>query len=152
MDDQPPYTSEDFHDDVQKQFINSALATLADTKLEWSQVVAFLSAGRALCRDDVRLNGRLAVHALEYDGADLVEAEEAYLSLSVRDREDGIEWLQHSWWLSDTVLASGDRARVEGVVAALERSIGKLREWLDAGGDAPAAAVSLAEPDGTAGV
>lgn len=130
MDDQPPYTSAEFHDAVQQQLVNSAVAAIAETKLEWSQVAPFLDAGRAMCRDDVRLNSRLAVLGREYDGPELVEAEEAYLSMSVRDREDGIEWLSQSWWLSDIILADENDDNVRSAVAAMERSIVKLREWL----------------------
>lgn len=126
----PPFTSAEFHDAVQQQLVNAAIATLAETKLEWSQVTPFLDAGRALCRDDVRLNGRLAIQGQEYDGPDLVEAEEAYLSLSVRDREDGIEWLSQSWWLSDIALAGEDPDQVRTAIAAMERSLAKLRQWL----------------------
>lgn len=142
MMDQPPYTSADFHNDVHKQLVSTAIATLSDTKLPWSQVAPFLDAGRALCRDDVRLNSRLAVHGVEYEGAALVESDEAYLSLSVRDREDGVEWLSQTYWLSDIALADQDPERVRGAIAAIERSIGKLKEWLaartpDAAGTAP---------------
>lgn len=128
--EKPPFTSAEFHDAVQQQLVNAAIATLAETKLEWSQVAPFLDAGRALCRDDVRLNGRLAVQGQEYEGADLIEAEEAYLSLSVRDREDGIEWLSQSWWLSDIVLGDKNPEQIRTALAAMERSIAKLRQWL----------------------
>jgi hypothetical protein len=132
MDDQPPYTSSQFHDAVQQQLVNAAIAALAETKLDWAQVAPFLDAGRAICRDDVRLNGRLAIQGQEYDGPDLVDAEEAYLALSVRDREDGIEWLSQSWWLSDIALAADDPHQVRTAIAAMERSIAKLRDWLAA--------------------
>lgn len=130
MDDQPPFTSSEFHDAVQQQLVNAAIATLAEAKLEWAQVAPFLDAGRAMCRDDVRLNGRLAVHGQEYDGPELVEAEEAFLSLSVRDREDGIEWLSQSWWLSDVILSDENPDRVRSAIAAMERTTVKLRGWL----------------------
>ena len=131
MDDQPPpYTSANFHDDVQRQLVNAAIDSLAQAKLEWHQVVPFLKAGRAICRDDLRLNSRMSLHGLEYEGAELVAAEEAYLSMSVRDREDDDEWLSKTWWLSDVALADEDPERVRAVVAAMERSIDKLKEWL----------------------
>jgi uncharacterized Ntn-hydrolase superfamily protein len=140
--DQPPYTSADFHDDVHKQLVSIVTSSLADTKLGWSQVAAFLAAGRALCRDDVRYNGRLALHGVEYRDGELAEADEAYLSLSVRDREDGVEWLSQTYWLSDIALADQDPERLRGAIAAMERSVAKLKQWLadrEPPEDAPAA-------------
>lgn len=128
--DQPPYTSADFHTDVQRQLVNAAVAAFAETKLEWAQVAPFLSAARSLCRDDLRLNGRLAIHGEEYDESALVPAEEAYLSLSVRDRDDATEWLSQTYWLSDIVLSDEDPARVTAAITAIERSLDKLRAWL----------------------
>jgi hypothetical protein len=130
MDDQPPtYTSSNFHDDVQHHLVNAAVAALAQTKLEWHQVVPLLKAARAMCGEDIR-QARVALHGFEYEGAELVAAEEAYLSMAVRDREDGTEWLSQTWWLSDIALADEDPDRVRGAISAMERSIDKLREWL----------------------
>jgi hypothetical protein len=130
MDDQPPtYTSSNFHDDVQHHLVNAAVAALAQTKLEWHQVVPLLKAARAMCGEDIR-QARVALHGFEYEGAELVAAEEAYLSMAVRDREDGTEWLSQTWWLSDIALADEDPDRVRSVISAMERSIDKLREWL----------------------
>lgn len=128
--DSQAYTSAEFHNAVQKQLIGTAIATLSEIKLAWAQVAPFLDAGRAICRDDVRLNGQLAMHAQEYAADHLVEAEEAYLSLSVRDREDGLEWLSQSWWLSDVILSDDNPDRVRAALAAMERSAAKVREWL----------------------
>ena len=128
--DELPYTSADFHNDVHKQLVGVLTAALEDTKLMWPQVQPFLEAGRALCRDDVRLNGRFAIHGMEYSGAELVESDEAFLSMSVRDREDGTEWLSQTYWLSDIALADQDPERVRGAVAAMERTVAKLKQWL----------------------
>lgn len=141
--DQPPYTSADFHNDVHKQLVNTAVAALADNKLPWAQVAPFLDAGRAVCRDDVRLNGRVALHGMAYDGADLVAADEAYVSISVRDRDDGVEWLSQTYWLSDIALADRDPDRVRAAIAAIERSAARLRDWL--AGREPGAAGGAAE-------
>ena len=93
MDDQPPpYTSSNFHDDVQHHLVTAAVEALSQTKLEWHQVAPLLKAARAMCGDDIRA-ARVALHGLEYEGAELVPADEAYLSMNVRDREDGSEWL-----------------------------------------------------------
>ena len=130
MDDQPPpYTSSNFHDDVQHHLVSAAVEALAQTKLEWHQVAPLLKAARAMCGDDVRA-ARVALHGLEYEGAELVPAEEAYLSMTVRDREDGSEWLSKTWWLSDIALADEDPNRIRSVISALERSIDKLKERL----------------------
>jgi hypothetical protein len=130
MEQPPPYTSADFQADVQKQLVNTALAALSDAHLSWSQVAPFLEAARAVCRDDLRLNGHLALHGLEYAGADLVPTDEAYLSVSARDRVDQVEWLSQTYWLSDLALADRDPERVRSVIAAMERTLAKLRDWL----------------------
>ena len=151
MDDQP-YTSSDFHNDVHKQLVNSTVAALSDTKLLWSQIAPFLDAGRALCRDDVRLNGRFAIHGLEYQEGELAPSDEAYLSISVRDREDGVEWLSETYWLSDIALADEDPERVRSAVVAMERTLTKLRKWLDAQEQESDPAETAAPDEGPAGL
>jgi hypothetical protein len=130
MSSEPPYTSAEFHNQVHKQIVATAVAALEETKLPWAQVAPFLEAGRSMCRDDLRLNGRFALHGLEQQGEELAEAEEAYLSISVRDREDGTEWLSQSYWLSDIVLTDQDPERVRSAIAGIERSLTRLRQWL----------------------
>ncbi len=123
-----PYTSGHFHADAQKQLAAAAATALAECKLGWEQVLPLLEAARSVCLDDIRFNGRLALHGLE--GSDLKPADEAYLSLSASDRNDGKEWLSATYWLSDLALADRDPARVRAAVAALERTLDKLRSWL----------------------
>lgn len=130
--EQPGYTREDFRTDVQRQLIKSAVTALSDAKLEWTQVAPILDAARALCRDDLRFSGRLALHGVEYAGVGLAPSDEAYLSLSVRDRDSDLEWLSQTWWLSDIALADQDPERVRAAVAAMERSLERLRDWLAA--------------------
>ena len=135
MDDQPPpYTSANFHNDVQHQLVTAAVDALSQTKLEWHQVAPLLKAARAMCSDDIR-GARVALQGLEYEGAELVPAEEAYLSMAVRDREDGTEWLSQTWWLSDLALADEDPDRIRSVISAMERSIDKLKAWLSEKGE-----------------
>ena len=135
MDDQlPPYTSANFHNDVQHQLVTAAVDALSQTKLEWHQVAPLLKAARAICSADIR-GARVALQGLEYEGAELVPAEEAYLSMSVRDREDGTEWLSQTWWLSDLALADEDPDRIRSAISAMERSIDKLKEWLSEKGE-----------------
>ena len=128
--DQPPYTSGNFHEDVQRQLISTAAAKLAESKVSWPQIAPFLDAGRAVCRDDLRLGGRVAIHGLEHAGDELVPADEAYLSLSASDRDSGVEWLSETYWLSDLALADEDPERVRAAIAGLERSVARLKDWL----------------------
>jgi hypothetical protein len=145
MSSSPPYTSAEFHDAVQKQIAGIVTAALADSKLEWSQVAPFLDAARAICRDDVLLNGRFVLHGLEEGDEGLTPADEAFLSVSVRDREDGTEWLSQSYWLSDIVLSDSDPDRVRSTVAGIERTVERLKTWL-AEQEAPGADVQAEAP------
>jgi hypothetical protein len=128
--DQPIYTHQRFIADAQKQLVNVALATLSDRTLDWAQVAPFLDAARALCREEFGRAGTLAIHGTEYLDGNLVPAEEAYLSISVRDGENETEWLAQTHWLSDLALADQDPDRVRNAIAALEASLEKLRAWL----------------------
>lgn len=138
-----PFTSADFHNVVQKQLLAVVFDTLAQSKLDWEQVVPFLEAARQICRSDVEETGRARIHAVRAEGDNWVEAEEAYVEISVADRDEGKEWLSETWWLSDIVIAGNDREQVVQIIDALERSIGKLRQWLENGGGL---AGPLAEP------
>lgn len=142
----PPYTHVHFLNDAQKQVVNAAMAALSERPLEWSQVAPFLEAARALCRDDVRLNGTFAVHGLEYADGELVPAEEAYVAMSVRDRQNQVEWLAQTFWLSDLALADQDPVRVRSAVAAIERTLEKVKVWL-AEEEAPPAPAPEPAPD-----
>ena len=128
--EEPAYTHLHFLDDAQKQLVKTAIAALSERPLEWSQVAPFLEAARALCRDDVRLNSTLAIHGSEYQEGELVPADEAYLAVSVRDRQDQIEWLSQTFWLSDLALADQDPERVRSAIAAIERTLEKVKTWL----------------------
>ncbi|HST35002.1 MAG TPA: hypothetical protein VLK25_00015, partial [Allosphingosinicella sp.] len=83
---------------------------------------------------DFQDNARVRLHTTRAEGAEWVEAEEAFLGISVADRDDGLEWLSETWWLSDIATADNDRAEVEATIAGLERTIAKLRTWLAEGG------------------
>ena len=135
-EDDSPLTVGDFHQIAQKQILNAVFATLAETKMEWSVVAPFLDAGRGICAGDFVENARIRIHTQRAEGETWVEAEEAFLGISVADREDGEEWLSETYWLSDLAVADGNRSDVEAVIAGLERTIGKLREWLANGGGA----------------
>ena len=128
------FTSADFHNVVQKQLLAVVFDTLAQSKLDWHQVAPFLEAARQLCRSEIEENGRARIHAVRAEGTDWIEAEEAYVEISVADRDDGKEWLSETWWLSDMVVAGNDREQVIQIIAALERSLTKIRQWLENGG------------------
>ena len=132
-DDDSPLTVGDFHQIAQKQIMNAVFATLAESKMHWSVVAPFLEAGRGVCAGDFVESARIRIHTQRAEGDDWVEAEEAFLGISVSDREDGAEWLSETYWLSDLAIADGNRNEVEAVIVGLERTIIKLREWLVSG-------------------
>jgi hypothetical protein len=130
--DELPYTSGNFAEDAHKRLIDTAVGALSEARPSWSQVAPLLDAARAVCRDDLRLGGQLALHGLQFEGAELVPAEEAYVSVIARDRDTQVEWFCETYWLSDLALADRDPDRVRTAIAALERSIAKLNAWLTA--------------------
>lgn len=129
--DQPPYTSAQFIEDAHKRLVDAAVGALSEARLSWPQVAPLLDAARAVCRDDLRHGGELALHGLHYAGGELAPAQEAYLSVTARDRDTRVEWLSETYWLSELALADRDPERVRSVVAALERSLAKLNAWLE---------------------
>lgn len=131
------YTTSDFHNVVQKQVLNATYETLVETKMHWALVEPFLHAAREVCIGDFRRTGSLRIHGVAAEGEGWAEAEEAYLSLSIADQDDGHEWLSETWWLSDLVLAGGDPVRVREAARALERTVGKLDAWLAGQSEGP---------------
>jgi len=130
MADDAPLTSADFHNIAQKQILNAVFAVLADTKLDWALVAPFLEAAREICLGDFEETGRVRLHTTRAEGTDWVEAEEAFLGISVSDRDDGSEWLSETYWISDIATADGDPAEVRRIVRGLERSIARINTWL----------------------
>ena len=130
MAEERDFTSGDFHNVAQKQIVHAAYETLAAEKLDWELIAPFLDAARAVCRGDFRENGRIGFHSLRAEGEDWVEAEEAFLGIAIADRESGEEWLAETYWVSDIVTAADDPGQVRRTVAALERSLAKVRSWL----------------------
>ncbi|MEA3045667.1 MAG: hypothetical protein QOJ53_1946 [Sphingomonadales bacterium] len=131
-DDSPPTTG-DFHNIAQKQIMNAVFATLGEAKLGWELVEPFFTAAREVCIGDFQENARVRLHTMRAEGDTWVEAEEAFVGISVADRDDNEEWLAATWWLSDIATADADRAEVQAVIAALERTIAKLNLWLESG-------------------
>src|SRR3954469_8606703 len=139
-EDDSPLTVGDFHMVAQKQILNAVFATLAESKMSWNLIEPFLETARAVCVGDFVENARIRIHTQRAEGETWVEAEEAFLGISVADREDGEEWLSETYWLSDLAIADGNPAEVEAVVAGLKRPIARLRAWLSHGGSGGPAA------------
>jgi len=138
-DDEPdaPFTSADFHTVVQKQILNAVYDTLAETKLDWETVAPFLETAREMCRADFEEAARIRIHTVQAEGEKWVDAEEAFIGISVPDRDDGTEWLSETRWISEIALEDPDPKQVRAAIKGLERSIAKLNAWLaeqEAGG------------------
>jgi NAD(P)-dependent dehydrogenase (short-subunit alcohol dehydrogenase family) len=137
-EDDSALTVGDFHNIAQKQIMNAVYATLSEAKMGWNLVEPFLEAGRGVCAGDFAENARIALHSMQAEGETWVEAEEAFLGISVADRVSGEEWMAETYWLSDIATAGADREDVRAAIAALERTIAKLNVWLENGGPAAA--------------
>ncbi len=136
-----PLTTADFHNIAQKQVLNAVFAILSDTKMDWPLVEPFLSAARDVLLGDIEETAQVRLHTVQQSGEQWVEADEAYLGISVSDRDDGEEWLSDTYWLSDIAIADGDPEQVRAIVRGLERSIAKINLWLaDKGGPVSPAA------------
>ncbi len=126
---EPELTSADLHERIQKQVLNAVFETLASTKMDWDQIAPFLDIVRSHVRSDFEHSARIGFHSVRAEGDQWVDAEEAFLGLAVADRDTGQTWLSQTWWVSDIVLA--DRERAPQLVAALERSLKKIKEGLE---------------------
>ena len=124
-----PYDSRHFHVVTHKLIINAAFETLSDAKLEWDLVAPFLESAREMAQADFD-EGDIRIHTVRAEGDQWVEAEEAYLGISVADRDSGEEWLSETRWLSELAIAEDDPAQVRRIIMALERSIQKMRDWI----------------------
>ena len=125
-----PFTSADFHNVIQKHILNAVYESLADHKLDWDLVQPILETARKMCRSDFLEAARISLHTVRAEGDGWVDAEEAYLGIAIPDRDDGQDWLAETFWISDIATAEGDPEQVRRIIAALERSIGKLNAWL----------------------
>lgn len=125
-----PYSSADFHNVVQKHLLNAVYETMVEAKLDWALVAPLLEAARELCRADFAESAEIRLHTVTADGEKWIDAEEAYLGISVADRDDGHEWLSETYWLSDIAIAEEDPEQVRAIVRALERTVMKLNAWL----------------------
>ena len=129
-DEAGPLTVAEFHTIAQKQILNAVFAVLADAKMDWSLVAPFLDAARDLCLGDFEETGRVRLHTLRAEGDAWVEAEEAFLGISVSDRDDGAEWLSETYWVSEIATADDDPEQARAIVRGLQRSIAKIEAWL----------------------
>jgi hypothetical protein len=126
-----PFTSADFHTVIHKHVLNAVYDTLADSKLPWEAIVPFLETAREMCRADFA-GAAIGLHHVQERDGQWVEADEAYLGIAVNDRDTGAEWLSDTYWLSDIATQDENPEEVRKVIAALERSLAKMREWLNA--------------------
>jgi hypothetical protein len=133
-EDDSPLGAGEFHTIAQKQILNAVFAVLADSKMDWALVEPFLQAAREVCAGDFARNSQVRLHSVRAEAETWVEAEEAYLAISVADRDSGEEWLSESYWLSDLATQDASRGEVQALIAALERTIAKLNAWLANGG------------------
>lgn len=128
--DDGPLTTAHFHNIAQKQIMNAVFAVLAETKMDWQLVEPFLAAARDVLLGDIEETAQVRLHTVQQVDGSWVEADEAYLGISVSDRDEGTEWLSDTWWLSEIAIAEEDPEQVRAIVRALERSIAKLNAWL----------------------
>jgi len=128
--DDAPLTTGDFHNIAQKQILNAVFSVLSDAKMDWALVEPFFEAAREVCVGDIEENAQIRLHTLKLEGDAWVEADEAFLGISVSDREDGSEWLSDTYWLSDIATTDGDPEQVRAIVRALGGTIAKLNLWL----------------------
>lgn len=136
-----PYDSRHFHIVTHKLMINAVFETLSDAKMDWDLIQPFLESAREMAQADFN-EGDIRLHTVRAEGDQWVEAEEAYLGISVADRDSGEEWLSETRWLSELAIAEDDPDQVRRIIMALERSIAKMRAWIaekEAGGATGAA-------------
>jgi len=121
----------DFHDLAHKQILNAVFSALSEAKMDWATIAPLLDGARDVVLGDFEETARIRLHTMRAEGDGWVEAEEAYIGITAADRETGEQWLEESFWLSDLATVENDRTEVEAIVRALERSIAKLRDWLE---------------------
>ena len=126
----PEFTTSDFHGLVQKQILNAVFETLSADKMDWELIAPFLEVARRICASEFDDSSKIRLHTVRAEGEAWVEAEEAYLGIAVSDRDSGKEWLSRTAWISDIAKADDDPAQARQIVAALERSIERIKLWL----------------------
>lgn len=137
LDDDRPLTSGDFHHIAQKQIMNAVFATLAESKMSWEVIEPFLAAARDVVLGDIEETAQVRLHTVQEVEGSWVDAEEAYLGISVSDRDEGHEWLSDTWWLSEIATADDDPEQVRAIIGALHKTIAKLDQWLKDKGSLP---------------
>ena len=86
-DDMPAMNSAEYHSLAQKQILNAVFAALAENKMDWATIAPMLESAREVCLGDFQENARIRLHTTRAEGDDWVEAEEAFLGISVADRD-----------------------------------------------------------------
>lgn len=141
--DDSPLTTADFHNVAQKQILNAVFAILSEAKMDWHLAEPFLTAARDVLLGDIEETAQVRIHTVRQDDkGGWVEADEAYLGISVSDRDTGEEWLSDTWWLSELAIAEDDPEQVRAIIHGLERTIVKLNRWLQDRGSLPATPAS----------
>lgn len=126
-----PFTSSDFHNVTQKQILNAIYETLVAAKMPWEAIRPFLETARDMARADFEA-ASIRLHTVQAEGDQWVDAEEAFLGISIADRDSGEEWLADTYWISDIATVDDDPEQARAVVRALERSIARINTWLAA--------------------
>lgn len=127
---QGPYTSEHFHIVTHKLIKHAIVEMISDNKFDWEVIQSFLESAREMAQADFD-EAELRIHPVRADGENWVEAEEAYLGISIADRDTGEEWLSATYWLSELATGEDDPAQVRRIIAAMEKSIAKMRAWAE---------------------
>jgi hypothetical protein len=124
------YGSEQFHIVTHKLIKHAINELISDNKFDWEVIAPFLESAREMAYADFQ-EADVRIHTVRghSDGV-YVEAEEAYLGFSVADRDTGEEWLSATYWLSELATEENDPAQVRRIIAAVEKSLAKMREWV----------------------
>ena len=124
------YGSEQFHIVTHKLIKHAINELISDNKFDWEVIAPFLESAREMTYADFQ-EADVRIHTVRGHLNDVyVEAEEAYIGFSVADRDTGEEWLSATYWLSELATEEDDPVQVRRIIAAVEKSLAKMREWV----------------------
>lgn len=125
-----PYDSQHFHIVTHKLIKHAINEMISDNKFDWEVIAPFLESAREMTYADFQ-EADVRIHTVRGHSNDVyVEAEEAYIGFSVADRDTGEEWLSATYWLSELATEEDDPVQVRRIIAAVEKSLAKMREWV----------------------